>query len=83
MLAKLLVLAAILLAVWYGARWIARVDKARRRWEQVRREQQAEAVQQAKRDAAGITETERCVRCGVYMTAGTGHFCGREDCPYR
>lgn len=83
MLAKLLVLAAILLAIWYGGRWIARVDRARRRWEALKKEQAAQTVEQDRRDKVQATDTERCGVCGVYVTAGSGRFCGREDCPYR
>jgi predicted secreted protein len=79
MLVKLLVLAAILCAVWYGARWIARVDAARKRWEAAK---QAAAPDESHRTrVVEATETERCRVCGVYMAAGATQGCGRPDCP--
>jgi hypothetical protein len=79
MLAKLLVLAAILCAVWYGARWIARVEAARRRWEAAKKAAAPDDSQRTR--VVDATETERCPVCSVYVAAGAKQGCGRPDCP--
>ncbi|GIL38319.1 hypothetical protein [Roseiterribacter gracilis] len=79
MFAKLLVLAAILFAVWYGARWIARVDAARKRWEAAK---QAPAPDEAHASrVVDATETVKCRICHAYVAAGATQGCGRADCP--
>jgi hypothetical protein len=80
MLVKLLLLAIILIVVWHGARWIARVDAARRRWEAAKHDSQAQG--ELRERAVDATETERCRVCGVYVAAGATQGCGRPDCPF-
>lgn len=77
MLGKLLLLGAVLFAVWYGARWIARVDAARKRWEASR---QAPDEARASR-VIDATETVKCRICHAYVAAGATQGCGRADCP--
>jgi uncharacterized protein len=83
MLGKLIVLAGILVAVWYGARWIARVDAARKRWEAAKQAQASDESGQEQNGSRVIdaTETERCRVCHAYVAAGAAQGCGRADCP--
>ena len=77
-LSKLLVLVSIVAAVWYGFKFIGRLDKAR---------QAKAALKMAGKDhgrAAAVEseEMERCAACGTYVAARGAASCGRDDCPY-
>ncbi len=87
---KLLVLAAIVLAVWYGFKFVGRMQQVR--------DAEAKAARGAKRGlgdqvrdwVAGRTsgadgEAEdmvKCPKCGAYVAARGASSCGRSDCPY-
>jgi uncharacterized protein len=70
-LAKLLVLAAIIAAVWYGFKIIGRRN-------------QATPVARDDIDDGRITaeETVECRACGTYVVSDGAVSCGRADCPY-
>ncbi len=70
-LAKLVVLAAIIAAVWYGFKIIGRRN-------------QASKVARAKPDEGRISaeDTVQCPRCGTYVVTSGATACGRADCPY-
>ena len=82
---KLLVLAAIIAAVWYGFKFIGRLDQARKA--------EAKAKKRGER-GAGATAAARqepepqaedmvlCQVCNAYVPARGGSNCGRPDCPY-
>jgi uncharacterized protein len=81
-LQKLLVLAAIIGAVWYGFKFMGRIDK--------QRGADAKASLKAgggRRRAAppddGVEEMVRCETCGAFVAAASAASCGREDCPFR
>ena len=86
-LQKLLVLAAIVLAVWYGFKWIGRlqqqrdaeagVSRRKSRWPGAFRRAAKEPEPQ---DAA--EELTPCRVCGAYVAARGAANCGRADCPY-
>lgn len=70
-LAKLLVLAAIIAAVWYGFKVIGRRN-------------QSSKISKEEPKAARISaeETIECPRCGTYVVVAGAASCGRADCPY-
>ena len=70
-LAKLLVLAAIIAAVWYGFKLIGRRN-------------QSSTVAGTKPDDGRISaeDTVECPRCGTYLVPSGATSCGRADCPY-
>lgn len=72
---KLLVLALILLAVWYGFKWIGRLDAARR-----------SSVRQDRSNASSrrvaAEDMVKCPSCAVYVSPRGASACGRPDCPY-
>jgi len=70
-LAKLLVLAAIIAAVWYGFKIIGRRNQSSK----VARDE-PEAGRISAEDAV------ECVRCGTYVVPASTVSCGRADCPY-
>lgn len=77
---KLIVLAAVIAAIWYGFKFIGRLDKARKH--------AAKLTRDAARGAAGAVpaaeteEMERCEVCDAYVSARDPASCGRADCPY-
>ncbi len=90
---KLLVLAAVIGAVWYGFKFVGRLQQAR--------DAEAKAGGGAKRgnlgdqvrdwvagrkggaDARGEAEDlVQCPKCGAYLAARGATSCGRSDCPY-
>jgi hypothetical protein len=72
-LPKLIVLAAIIAAVWYGFKWVGRYNQV----------QQAKADdlirKNAEKSAADMTP---CPKCGTYVLTGEATNCGRVGCPY-
>jgi uncharacterized protein len=73
---KLLVLAIIVAAVWFGFRLIGRLDQARK---QAARPQ-PEGVKAKARPS--VEETVRCPTCDAFVAARGATSCGRTDCPY-
>ena len=91
---KLLVLAAIIGAVWYAFKYVGRLQQSR--------DAEAKAGGGAKRStlgeqlrdwvggkpggdggSAGATEDlVQCPKCGAYVAAQGAGPCGRDDCPY-
>ncbi len=72
-LLKLLVLAAIIAAVWYGFKWVGRYGQV----QQVKAKKQ---VRQNQTDEAA--DMIPCPKCGVYVPEGEAANCGRDGCPY-
>ncbi len=81
-LQKLLVLAAIVTAVWYAFKFIGRLDQRRKREIKARRDSPAGG---AATDAVVAEKPEEMVQCPVcesYVAARGVGPCGRDDCPY-
>lgn len=69
--AKILVLAVIVTAVWYGFRWLER--------------RKANPPVSAKAKAGpeiAAEDTVKCPQCGAFVVAKDAANCGRADCPY-
>lgn len=72
---KILLLIAIVTAVWYGFRWIGRLAAERKALQRV-----------AKRNrpaSRGIEDMVRCRLCGDYVPATGVTSCSRANCPNR
>lgn len=69
---KLLVLIAVIAAVWYGWKYVTRLN-------QIRAEERRRAPRSDKR-AVGVEEMRKCRTCGAYVAADAGR-CARADCP--
>jgi uncharacterized protein len=73
---KLLLTAVIILVIWYGFKWVGRLDRARKK-----------KTLKGKRAEPEIRPEEaetlvKCPVCGTYVSPGGPEPCGREDCPY-
>jgi uncharacterized protein len=83
-LQKILVLVAIVAAVWYGFKWVSRLQAARDA------EAKAQGKRAAKRRAPGrpsasaddAEDMVQCPVCRAYVQARGASSCGRSDCPY-
>lgn len=85
-LTKLLFTTVAVLAVWYGYRWIGRVQA--RRQAELEEHMRRETRQASKRgpDRSGGTAKAEdlvpCETCGAYVPTPGARNCGRADCPY-
>ncbi len=87
---KLLFTVAVVLAVWYGYKWVGRMKQIRDK----------EAKDRLRRDAvdgnggggasggapgdihADAEEMVECAVCGAFVAVRGAKSCGRDDCPY-
>ena len=85
-LTKILFTIVAVLVVWYGYKWMGRVQ-ARRRAE-LEEHMRREMRQGSKRGLGGSGATAKaadlipCETCGDYVPARGARGCGRADCPY-
>ncbi len=78
-LPKLLILAAIIAVVWYGAKIIQRRDEVRRAVDEKTRRNFGKGKE---KDTPVAEDLVECRVCGAYVAAQHATNCGREDCPY-
>ncbi|MGH6660831.1 MAG: hypothetical protein ACREB6_04780 [Rhodospirillales bacterium] len=77
-LTKLLFTAAVIVLIWYGFKWLRRVQDERER-------QDRERLKGGSTRAHGDPDAEtmiKCPTCGTYLAAGAPKSCGEADCPY-
>ena len=75
---KLAVLVGIVVAIWYGFKFVGQLDKARK---------QAQANKPPRQSGGAsptpeVEDTVQCPTCGAYVVAKTASPCERPDCPY-
>jgi hypothetical protein len=87
-LGKFLVLAIIILVVWYGFKYAARVEAIRQnlRAEAIRRRNNAAGpgtLGGSMRAAARpVEDLVKCQRCGAYVASQGAANCGKAGCPW-
>ena len=85
-LTKLLFTAAVILAVWYGFKWVGRMQVKRNAdaKEKLRAERGRASVRPRPSPAAAMDAEDmvKCPACGDYVAARSMTHCGRDDCPY-
>lgn len=70
-LPKLLVLALIIAAIWYGYKWVGRVNQRRKA-----------TPREVGSQGGDRQDLVRCAACGTYGTTGLDRCPeGRDDCP--
>ena len=72
---KLIVLAAIVVAVWYGFKFVGRLDKRRK-------EQLASSRKASTAEMKDVGDMVKCPKCDAYVTDQGAMNCGRWTCPY-
>ena len=83
-LQKIIVLVAIVAAVWYGFKFLSRLDASRKAEAKVRHEK-GKSKGKGKANPPAADEPEDMVQCPVcqaYVPARASSNCGRDDCPY-
>jgi len=80
---KLVLLAVVVLAVWYGFKYVGRVEEVRQNLKRAR--DAADRAQSRARGRARIEAEDMvpCKICGTYVSAKGARSCGRPDCPWR
>lgn len=86
-LQKLIVLAGIIAAVWYGFKLISRLDAARKAEAKVAGDRRPgkRPFGWRRRSAPARSDPEDmvpCPTCGAYVAVRNTSSCGRADCPY-
>jgi len=78
MFSKLLTLVLLIAVVWYGYRYVARIN------DRARAKRKLETGNGGlPRPRPNAEEMIRCAVCNVYVSATKATSCGRPDCPYR
>ena len=72
---KLIILIAILLAVWYGFRWIGKIAAERKALQR-----EAMRGRPARRS---VEDMVKCRLCGDYVPASGVASCAKANCPSR
>ncbi len=80
-LTKLLFTVAVILIVWYGFKWLGRVQAQRNAG--IKRKP-AESGRQAPKSAgaAQVEDMVECATCGSFVPARGATNCGQAGCPY-
>jgi len=82
-LSKLLVLGAILLAVWFGFRLLGQLDRMRKEEARLSRGEGGQnRARPGRARSAEIQDMTKCPVCEAYVSAAGATSCGRADCPY-
>ncbi len=79
--AKLLVLVGLILVVWYGFKFVARLQALHAAAERRRTEGARGTEARSSERGREIEELVKCRVCGSYVPAQGPAPCGRADCP--
>ena len=74
---KLLVLVAIISAIWFGFRLLGQIDRSRR--DAARREKEQRPMQP--KQTRAVADMVKCKVCGTFTAAGS-KSCGKPGCPF-
>ena len=77
---KLVVLALIILVVWFGFKYVSRVEEMKRA---LRRSGAEKRQPSQARRAPAAEDLVKCDACGAYVAAEGAAPCGRAECPWR
>ncbi len=79
-LGKSLLLVLLVVIVWYGFKYVARVEAIRRALREELRRRQGGAA--PRRPTIPAEDLVKCAQCGAYVAARGATSCGRADCPW-
>ena len=87
---KLLFTVAVVVAVWYGFKWVGRVKKIRDKEARDRLRRGAGGGNGAAGASAGPSgdapvdaeEMVECAVCGAFVAVRGAKSCGKDNCPY-
>ena len=72
MLQKFLLLAAAIAIVWYGFKFVGRLNQQR----------QQKVDNDEDNTRLGVADTVQCPICDAYVAADSRSDCGKANCPY-
>jgi hypothetical protein len=85
-LGKFFLLALLILVIWYGFKYVNRVEEVRQTIKRAARDAAArsQARTEARQGSPAIKAEDmvKCSACGVYVTKAGASNCGRPDCPW-
>jgi succinate dehydrogenase/fumarate reductase-like Fe-S protein len=81
-LGKLRFLAVIIAAVWYGFKYMNRVEAVRRSMREAMRKTAERQRSQQRSRTLEAEDLVKCTACGAYVAACGATHCGRADCPW-
>jgi uncharacterized protein len=81
---KLLILAILILIVWYGFKYAARIEAVKQtlRAEALRRRQGAAGDGGMRPTARPVEDLVKCRQCGSFVAAQGAANCGKPQCPW-
>jgi len=79
---KLIVLAGIVAAVWYGFKLLTRLQEARKTDAALRQNTAKRPGAARGADHEEAEDMVQCPVCQAYVPARGATSCGRDDCPY-
>jgi uncharacterized protein len=81
-LSKLVVLIAAVAAVWYGFKYVTRLQLERERKAEARDRVERRREARARGTEPSAEDMVQCPACKAYVPAKGARNCGRPDCPY-
>jgi uncharacterized protein len=82
-LSKLIVLILVILGIWYGFKYMGRVEEVRQALRRAREAAERQAAQRGGgRPKIEAEDMVKCRACGTYVPARGASNCGRPDCPW-
>lgn len=79
---KLLFTAAAIFIVWWGFKWVARMQEQKANKAKVNNGSSKTAASSAGTPAMEAEDMVACKACGTFVAAKGARSCGRNDCPY-
>ncbi len=81
---KLLFTVAVVVAIWYGFKWVGRMKEIRKKQakDRLRRDASGSGGGGAPGASGDAEEMVECAVCGAFVPALGAKDCGRRDCPY-
>jgi len=81
---KLVLLAVVILVIWFGFKYMGRVEEVRRTLKRARDAAERAQARAAARSAPKIVAEDmvKCRSCDAYVAARGAARCGRSDCPW-
>ena len=80
---KLLVLAVLILVVWYGFKYAARIEAVKQTLRaEARRRQAGGGGGEIKQPARPVEDLVKCRQCGSFVAAQGAANCGKPQCPW-
>jgi len=78
---KLLFTIGAIVVIWYGFKWVGRMQQQRERSVDAKQKKTRKAAKSTE-PADAIEDMVACSTCGDFVAAKGTRACGRDNCPY-